>query len=38
MATFVKFTLDGKIYLSEDGAPLVEAARACGVFIPTLCN
>lgn len=38
MATFVKFTLDGKVYLAEEGKPLVEAAKECGVYIPTLCN
>ncbi|MCX6995742.1 MAG: 2Fe-2S iron-sulfur cluster-binding protein, partial [Kiritimatiellaeota bacterium] len=38
MATFVRFTIDGKVVLAEDGAQLVEAAKACGVYIPTLCN
>lgn len=38
MATFVKFTLNGKVCLAEDGTQLVEAARENGVYIPTLCN
>ena len=38
MPSFVKFTLDGKVYLAEEGKPLVEAAKECGVYIPTLCN
>ena len=38
MATFVKFMIDGKVSLAEDGTPLVEAAEACGIYIPTLCN
>ena len=38
MASFVKFTLDGKVCLAEEGAQLVAAAKECGVYIPTLCN
>jgi predicted molibdopterin-dependent oxidoreductase YjgC len=38
MATFVRFTLDGKPCLAEEGAQLVAAAKECGVYIPTLCN
>ncbi|MEK6796853.1 MAG: 2Fe-2S iron-sulfur cluster-binding protein [Spirochaetota bacterium] len=38
MSTFVKFTIDGKVCLAEEGTQLVEAARENGVFIPTLCN
>jgi len=38
MASFVKYTLDGKACLAEEGQQLVEAAKACGVYIPTLCN
>ena len=38
MASFVRFTLDGKTCLAEDGAQLVAAAREAGVYIPTLCN
>jgi [NiFe] hydrogenase diaphorase moiety small subunit len=38
MATFVRFTLDGKACLAEEGAQLVAAAKECGVYIPTLCN
>lgn len=38
MPSFVKFTLDGKSYLAEEGQQLVEAAKECGVYIPTLCN
>ena len=38
MASFVRFTLDGRECLAEEGAQLVAAAKECGVFIPTLCN
>ena len=38
MASFVRFTLDGKTCLAEEGAQLVAAAKECGVYIPTLCN
>ena len=38
MASFVRFTLDGKTCLAEEGAQLVAAAREAGVYIPTLCN
>lgn len=38
MASFVRFTLDGKTCLTEEGAQLVAAAREAGVYIPTLCN
>lgn len=38
MATFVKFTIDGKICLAEEGSYLVEAAKENGIYIPTLCN
>lgn len=38
MAGFVRFTLDGRACLAEEGAQLVAAAKECGVYIPTLCN
>ncbi len=38
MAGFVRFTLDGRACLAEEGAQLVAAARENGVYIPTLCN
>ena len=38
MASFVRYTLDGKTCLAEEGAQLVAAAKECGVYIPTLCN
>jgi [NiFe] hydrogenase diaphorase moiety small subunit len=38
MATFVKFTLDGRTCLAEEGSQLVAAAKENGVYIPTLCN
>ncbi|HPC20454.1 MAG: (2Fe-2S)-binding protein [Kiritimatiellae bacterium] len=38
MASFVRFTLDGRACLAEEGAQLVAAAKECGVYIPTLCN
>lgn len=38
MPAFIKFTLNGKQCLAEDGSYLVEAARECGVYVPTLCN
>ena len=38
MASFVRFTLDGKTCLAEEGAQLVAAAREAGVYIPTLCT
>ena len=38
MASFVRFTLDGKTCLAEEGAQLVAAAREAGTYVPTLCN
>lgn len=38
MATFVKFIVDGKICISEEGKQLVEAAKENNIYIPTLCN
>lgn len=35
---FVKFTIDGKECMSDEGKYLVDAARENGVYIPTLCN
>ncbi|MCX7698589.1 MAG: 2Fe-2S iron-sulfur cluster-binding protein [Candidatus Goldbacteria bacterium] len=38
MSTFVKFIIDGKICLSEEGKQLIEAAKENDIYIPTLCN
>jgi [NiFe] hydrogenase diaphorase moiety small subunit len=38
MANSVSFTIDGRECSAEAGQYLVEAAKANGVFIPTLCN
>lgn len=38
MATFVKFKIDGKECMAEEGAMLTDAAASNGVYIPTLCN
>lgn len=38
MATFVRFLLNGKTCLTEEGNQLVAAAQENGVYIPTLCN
>jgi [NiFe] hydrogenase diaphorase moiety small subunit len=35
---FVKFKIDGKECMSEEGKRLVEAAEENGIYIPTLCN
>ncbi len=34
----IKFTIDGKEYVSQEGKYLVDAASENGVYIPTLCN
>ncbi|HDQ25890.1 MAG TPA: 2Fe-2S iron-sulfur cluster binding domain-containing protein [bacterium] len=38
MATFVKFTIDGKECMAAEGTQLVEAAKQNDIYIPTLCN
>lgn len=38
MNTTIKFKIDGKIITAEKGQTIVEAAKANGVYIPTLCN
>jgi [NiFe] hydrogenase diaphorase moiety small subunit len=38
MASFIRFTLDGKTCLAEEGMYLVAAAKENGIYIPTLCN
>lgn len=38
MTTTIKFKIDGKIITGEPGQTIVEAAKANGVYIPTLCN
>jgi NADH dehydrogenase/NADH:ubiquinone oxidoreductase subunit G len=38
MATFVKFKIDGKECMAEEGSMLTDAAASNGVYIPTLCN
>jgi len=35
---FVKFIVDGKECMSEEGKQLVEAAKENNIYIPTLCN
>ncbi len=35
---FVKFKIDGKECMSEEGKMLVEAAKENNIYIPTLCN
>jgi [NiFe] hydrogenase diaphorase moiety small subunit len=34
----VKFSIDGKACVADKGLNLVEAAKANGIFIPTLCH
>ncbi len=34
----IKFKIDGKEIITEQGKTVVEAARENGVYIPTLCN
>lgn len=38
MSKIIQFTIDGKLCLAEQGTYLVDAARANGIYIPTLCN
>lgn len=38
MSTFVKFYIDGKACVSQEGTQLVKAAQENNVYIPTLCN
>ena len=38
MSEKVKFSIDGKECLADKGENLVEAAKANGVYIPTLCH
>ena len=38
MNSTIKFKIDGKIVTAEKGQTIVEAAKANGVYIPTLCN
>jgi len=38
MNSTIKFKIDGKIITTEKGQTIVEAAKANGVYIPTLCN
>ncbi len=38
MAAIVRFKIDGKECMTEEGKFLVEAAKDNGVYIPTLCN
>jgi [NiFe] hydrogenase diaphorase moiety small subunit len=35
---FVKFKIDGKECMSEEGKQLIEAAKENNIYIPTLCN
>ena len=34
----VRFTIDGKECVAEEGKTIVEAAKENGIYIPTLCN
>ena len=34
----VEFTIDGRAVAASEGTPLVQAAAAAGVYIPTLCH
>ncbi len=38
MSTTIRFKIDGKEIIADPGQTVVEAARANGVYIPTLCN
>jgi [NiFe] hydrogenase diaphorase moiety small subunit len=38
MSTFVKFTIDEIVCMSEEGRQLIEAAVENGIYIPNLCN
>ncbi len=38
MNNTIKFKIDGKEIVTEQGKTVIEAARDNGVFIPTLCN
>jgi len=38
MNNIIKFKIDGKEIVTEQGKTVVEAARDNGVYIPTLCN
>ncbi|MCD8013245.1 MAG: iron hydrogenase small subunit [Lachnospiraceae bacterium] len=33
----VNVTINGKQYMAEDGSTILEAAKAAGIYIPTLC-
>ncbi len=35
---FVKFVIDGKECMSEEGTQLIKAAKDNGIYIPSLCN
>lgn len=38
MSNTIKFKIDGREIIAEKGQTIVEAAKANGVYIPTLCN
>lgn len=38
MSNSIKITIDGKDIPAKEGQYIVEAAKAAGVYIPTLCN
>ena len=38
MANLVKFEIDGKEYMAEEGTSLLAAAKGNGVYIPSLCH
>ena len=34
----IKLTIDGKTIEAQEGATVLNAAEAAGLYIPTLCN
>ena len=38
MSLFIKFTIDDKVCMAEEGTYLVQAAKENDIYIPTLCN
>lgn len=38
MSKLIKFTIDGKECMAEEGSYLIDAARENNIYIPSLCN
>jgi len=38
MSEKIKFIIDGKTCYAEPGQSIIDAAKACGVYIPSLCH